>query len=983
MSNKTYPLQKTGSKVEELLNKIDVLSKSDIKLDQVDNTSDIDKPVSNLQRQALNEILEEAKKYTDNEIAEFDFIKIVSVLPGEGLSNRIYLVPKTKTEDQNLFDEYLWVNNSWEWIATKSIDVDLTNTYTKEEVDEKLLELEGLIAAASHNTFEYESFDEFQECNDIWGEQAKTGDIVLIDEDDFPYLFVTNSSLESNLGKDITKSYALDSLLSEGYFVSCGLRFEILSDKGLFSESISRKIVTDDELLATAPYFSAEATKEYVAEQLANFNGGSANLSDIKHISNEEIDNITQSGIYIVDTLFLPSYILFHTSHTVGITSETAISSQVKIHSNGSSESCPIFVRHFVFGMGMWSEWTNIATVVNTPNGGGGDVGSSLIEIIDNLTSSDTDKALSANQGRILNEKFIEKVDGHNILPPDYELGYYDIDTGLEKASSTHHRTPNAIPLKDGVNTLYVYENCGEPYGDNSYTNLIICYYDENDEYLGYSNGTIPFPNGNVWKASCKAGAKKFKVWIGIVTEDVNLAHVCISYTELDDFEPYISPIPKISETVNSLNSLFSDVGGHNILNPDLWEAGYFTGTAGNPLEYQTSSSFIRTIEPIEIKQGNQQLFIYENSGLSSGSDALMTYGAFLDSEGNFISGGSAYAPFPGGYGKLYIPINATHFEFYIRGYNKGYTFENICISYEMLDGFETYTDKVVKVLNSENLSDGIAPLAGKTIVNFGDSIFGNYLTPNDISTEISNQTGAKVYNCAFGGCRMGKHSEYYDNFSMYRLADAVASGDFTAQDNSISNVTIQHASTHLSALKSINFNEVDIVTIAYGTNDFTGGNVLDDEENKYNTDTFCGALRYSIETLLAAYPHLKIVVCSPTWRFWNDNGEYTYDSDTHIINDCLLTDFVKATNDVCVEYKIPFIDNYYSLGFNKFTRTAYFSATDGTHPQLPGRKLMGQRIARKLISESYDNTVPTDDIKMVLDELHNYAQALIGGENG
>lgn len=138
MSNKTYPLQKTGSKVEELLHKIDVLSKDDIDLDQVDNTSDINKPVSNLQRQALNMILEEAKAYTNNEIAEFDFIKIVSVLPNEGLPNRIYLVPKTEIEEQNLFDEYLWVNNLWEWIATKSIDVDLTNIYTKNEINDLL-----------------------------------------------------------------------------------------------------------------------------------------------------------------------------------------------------------------------------------------------------------------------------------------------------------------------------------------------------------------------------------------------------------------------------------------------------------------------------------------------------------------------------------------------------------------------------------------------------------------------------------------------------------------------------------------------------------------------------------------------------------------------------------------------------------------------------------------------------------------------------
>ncbi len=146
MSNKTYKLSKYGSKIEQLLNKIDDLSKDDIiGLDQVDNTSDMDKPVSTLQRQAFNMLLEEAKQYTDKEIAEFDFlkeefafIKIVSTLPSEGLSNRIYLVPKAETEENNLFDEYLWANDSWEWISTKTVDVDLTDFYSIKEVDKLL-----------------------------------------------------------------------------------------------------------------------------------------------------------------------------------------------------------------------------------------------------------------------------------------------------------------------------------------------------------------------------------------------------------------------------------------------------------------------------------------------------------------------------------------------------------------------------------------------------------------------------------------------------------------------------------------------------------------------------------------------------------------------------------------------------------------------------------------------------------------------------
>ncbi len=71
------------------------------------------------------------KEYVDNEIATFDFIKVVDELPAEGLPNRIYLVPKADTQTQDLFDEYIWINGKWEWLTTKQVEVDLTGYVPK------------------------------------------------------------------------------------------------------------------------------------------------------------------------------------------------------------------------------------------------------------------------------------------------------------------------------------------------------------------------------------------------------------------------------------------------------------------------------------------------------------------------------------------------------------------------------------------------------------------------------------------------------------------------------------------------------------------------------------------------------------------------------------------------------------------------------------------------------------------------------------
>ena len=77
------------------------------------------------------------KKYVDTQIANFDFIKVVSSLDAvtNPLPNKIYLVPNENSDTQNLFDEWIFVNGEWEWITTKEIDVDLTDYATIEYVD--------------------------------------------------------------------------------------------------------------------------------------------------------------------------------------------------------------------------------------------------------------------------------------------------------------------------------------------------------------------------------------------------------------------------------------------------------------------------------------------------------------------------------------------------------------------------------------------------------------------------------------------------------------------------------------------------------------------------------------------------------------------------------------------------------------------------------------------------------------------------------
>lgn len=278
--------------------------------------------------------------------------------------------------------------------------------------------------------------------------------------------------------------------------------------------------------------------------------------------------------------------------------------------------------------------------------------------------------------------------------------------------------------------------------------------------------------------------------------------------------------------------------------------------------------------------------------------------------------------------------------------------FKNVCVSPSDIKEFEEYGFSIF-VKGSSVKEYEKHYLRGKTVVNFGDSIFGNKRPPEDVSTEIARLTGATVINGGFGGCFMSKHGmSNYEPFSMFRLADAIATGDWSAQEeNASKSGMLYYFPTTVKRLKAVDWSKVDIITIAYGTNDFTNPKAIDSTDNTKDTDTFGGALRYSIEKILGAYPNIQIFICGQTYRFWIDSSlNFVEDSDTKIINGTTLPQFVEKTKEIAKEYHLKFIDNYFDLGINKYNRMKWFPLDDGTHHNVDG----GHLIARHIVNEMF-----------------------------
>ena len=262
----------------------------------------------------------------------------------------------------------------------------------------------------------------------------------------------------------------------------------------------------------------------------------------------------------------------------------------------------------------------------------------------------------------------------------------------------------------------------------------------------------------------------------------------------------------------------------------------------------------------------------------------------------------------------------------------------------------EQLTLKPSVKVTKDSIEDEIGgqPLAGKTVVGFGDSIFGYVRDQTSVLSVVAKETGATVHNVGFGGCRMATHpTNGYAAFSMWALAKAIVDKDWTTQDAQASSGSA-YFPEHLALLKSIDFNTVDMVVIHYGANDFTGGNpgvAIDNANDHDDYTTMCGALRYSIEKLLTAYPHLQIFIDLPTYRYWPDTGVYP-DTYTNYLGKH-YSEYVDALRGVAAEYNLPVIDCYYGLGVNKLTVATMTS--DGAHHSQIGRQRLGEFIAGHL----------------------------------
>ena len=248
----------------------------------------------------------------------------------------------------------------------------------------------------------------------------------------------------------------------------------------------------------------------------------------------------------------------------------------------------------------------------------------------------------------------------------------------------------------------------------------------------------------------------------------------------------------------------------------------------------------------------------------------------------------------------------------------------------------------MIVTCNKEITIHGYAKSEPESKVNcvcMGDSITGMFAHKTGYPEMISiKHPEINAINVGFSGTSVIDHAdENYMPFSFNRLVDAIISGDWSKQDAKVGNISTANYAEHLTALKGIDFANVDFVTVFYGTNDW-GFN--------YSIDTFKKVYSQALKKLQTKYPQIRIVVICPYWRSISDGK----DSNTNPNNNGIyLYNFSDAIeNDIASAYNLPCVNLYHFLGANSITNRYY--TQDGTHPTFRTRNIIADKIVKIIL---------------------------------
>lgn len=257
------------------------------------------------------------------------------------------------------------------------------------------------------------------------------------------------------------------------------------------------------------------------------------------------------------------------------------------------------------------------------------------------------------------------------------------------------------------------------------------------------------------------------------------------------------------------------------------------------------------------------------------------------------------------------------------------------------------------------DLTNRALPLSGKKVIFFGDSITEFTYQQKGLVDYFAEASGATCYKAAIGGSRLTQRAnptltpssstEARAALDICNMVEAWTSKTYDYQDAAVS--YLGDYSARINAMKNCPIEDTDIVMLVGGGNDFSSGISFGEVSDTTKT-TIYGALNTIISTLLQTKPSLKIYYYTYSVGYVSNIRDDAHFTDNYKFSpyDKTKPELIEILGEQVKKYHIPFINNYWDLGWNQLNFSTYFYDTDGTHPYL-GFDVLGKRIYQRVIA--------------------------------
>ena len=247
---------------------------------------------------------------------------------------------------------------------------------------------------------------------------------------------------------------------------------------------------------------------------------------------------------------------------------------------------------------------------------------------------------------------------------------------------------------------------------------------------------------------------------------------------------------------------------------------------------------------------------------------------------------------------------------------------------------------------------DPLLGLTNKKILMLGDSIMGNDRV-DGVPDFVAKFTGATVYNGGFGGACLARRTINSNAvcFDSPNVIDALIKGDFSTQLEVSNNLIVASDYKNYLAfpetcemLEGLDMNSIDLVTLAYGTNDW---------RRAHTQEYILSELEYVIDRLQINFPLTKILVITPIYRYFGDK-ESDGDSDTRTSYSGTNIGYTLKQLTLDIEQKakdkrVACLNAYQNMQLSRNNAETYFDEGDKTHINTKGNEMYGHLIAGKI----------------------------------